>query len=525
MNRRRFLQVAGLCAVGVSQVSCSASETAKNVKRPPNILLILADDMGWSDLGCYGSEIKTPNLDRLAANGIRFRQFHNTAKCMPSRACLLTGVYAQQCGMMKPAEIKNAVTLGEVLRPAGYRTLWVGKHHGAENPVTRGFDRYFGLRDGCCNYFNPGLQREGEGEPACKRNDRAWCIDEKTYEPYTPPQKDFYTTDYFTNYALDYLEQYKGEDKPFFLYAAYTAPHDPLMAWPEDIAKYEDTYKVGYEAIRQKRYQRQLDMGLIDSEHYPLSTAEYPDWKSLSESAKQQQARTMAVYAAMIDRMDQNIGRILDKIDQLGESDNTLVLFAADNGASAERTRRGKNIPGTGPIGSMTRWTSQGADWANVSNTPFRYYKNYSHEGGINTPLIAYWPAVIKDGGKHSDFTGHFIDIMPTLADIAGAHYPERFNGKPILPVEGVSFAGVLTGKDIHREKPLFWQWSKGRAVRKGKWKLVAWCDPEEGECWELYDIQADRTETKNLAAQHPEKVKELEDLYQQWYQRVSQED
>ena len=516
MNRRNFIKVSGLVAAGFSQISCSVTQASRRAERHPNIVLILADDMGWSDVGCYGGEIQTPNIDRLATNGIRFRQFHNTAKCMPSRACLLTGVYAQQCGMMSPAEIKNAVTLGEVLRLAGYRTLWTGKHHGTENPVTRGFDRYFGLRDGCCNYFNPGTQRDGEGAPACKRNNRAWCIDEKLYEPYTPPEKDFYTTDYFTNYALDYLEQYKNEYKPFFLYVAYTAPHDPLMAWPEDIAKYENTYKVGYEAIRQQRYQRQLDLGLIDSKTYPLSQPKYKKWQSLSEADKEDQARTMAVYAAMVDRMDQNIGRILYKIEQLGELENTLVLFASDNGASSEMVR----IAGEGPIGSMTRWTSHVGNWANVSNTPLRYYKNYSHEGGICTPLIAYWPARIKNTGGFSDFTGHFIDIMPTLLEIAGAAYPENFNGQSITLTEGVSFASVFEGKEIDREKPIFWQWSQGRAVRRGKWKLVAWGKPDEAS-WQLYDMETDKTETKDLAEKHPDVVKRLERLYTEWARRL----
>ena len=516
MDRRDFLRLSGLCAAGLLQTGCGTPQTVKRTNRRPNIVLILADDMGWSDVGCYGGEIKTPNIDRLANNGIRFRQFHNTAKCMPSRACLLTGVYAQQCGMMQPAEIKNAVTLGEVLRPAGYRTLWVGKHHGTENPITRGFDRYFGLRDGCCNYFNPGLKREGEEAPARKRKDRAWCIDEKTYEPYTPPEKDFYTTDYFTNYALDYLDQYKDEDKPFFLYVAYTAPHDPLMAWPEDIEKYEGTYNVGYEAIRQQRYQRQLDMGLVDDKTYPLSESIHEKWQSLTESEKTDQARTMAVYAAMVDRMDQNVGRILDKIEQLGELENTLVLFASDNGASSEMVR----IGGDGPIGSMTRWTSQGGNWANVSNTPLRYYKNYSHEGGICTPLIAHWLAGIKNPGRLSNFTGHFIDFMPTLLEIAGAAYPEKLNGQPITPVEGVSFASVFDGEEIDREKPIVWQWSQGRAVREGKWKLVSLGKPGEAR-WQLYDMDADRTETHDLVDKHPDVVHRLERLYNEWETRT----
>ncbi len=237
---------------------------------PPNIILISVDDMGWSDLGCYGSEIRTPNIDRLADGGMRFTQFHNTSKCFPSRACLLTGVYAQQNGYDRSFNqpLARAVTLGEVLRKAGYITLWSGKHHGLENPITRGFDHYYGLKDGACNHFNPGVQREGEGAPARKERDgvktkRAWCIDSAMYVPYTPLESDFYTTDYFTNYALEWLDEFEGDERPLFLYLSYTAPHDPLMAWPEDIARYKGKYDAGYDAIRQQRYARQLEMGLI----------------------------------------------------------------------------------------------------------------------------------------------------------------------------------------------------------------------------------------------------------------------
>ncbi|MBN2164179.1 MAG: arylsulfatase [Pontiellaceae bacterium] len=481
----------------------------------PNILLILADDMGWSDLGCYGGEIRTPNLDRLAQNGIRFRQFRNTAKCNTSRACLLTGVYAQQCGMMKPAAMQHAVTLGEVLRTAGYRTLWVGKHHGTENPVTRGFDRYYGLRDGCSNHFNPGLARAGEASPARKRSDRAWCIDEELLVPFTPADKDFYTTDAFTDMALNYLEQYKDEKQPFFLYVAYTAPHDPLMAWPEDIAKYEGVYDVGYEKIRTARYQRQKIMGLIDA-RFSLSDALFSDWAALAPETRKDEVRRMQVYAAMVDRMDQNIGRILEKLRELNQLDNTLILFASDNGASAEVVESGDQIPGFGEIGTMTRWASQEKDWANVSNTPFRYYKNYSHEGGIGTPLIAHWPGGIKAPGRFSDFSGHFIDFMPTLMEIAGARYPGMFNGQEIVPMQGTSFASVFDDREALRSAPVFWQWKQGRAVCDGRWKLVAWNADSTGY-WELYDMETDRTETTDLASRYPEVVERIAARYDQW--------
>ena len=351
----------------------------------PNIVLILADDLGWSDIGCYGSEIETPNLDRLAENGIRFTQIYNTSKCFPSRAALLTGLYAQQVGYDQDWQgpIRNGVTLGEVLQAAGYRTLWSGKHHGIENPIDRGFDRYFGLRDGAANHFNPGLQREGEVKPAQKRPDRVWIIDSAQFQPYTPPNSDFYTTDEFTNRALGWLDQYKDDSQPFFLYLSYTAPHDPLMAWPQDIKKYRGKYMDGYQGTRVKRYAKQKEMGLLDNT-YLLSDSDYQGWEQLSGAEQDQEDLKMAVYAAMIDRLDQNIGRIIDKIKEQKKLMNTLIIFLSDNGASAEVV----NIEGVGEIGTLGRWTSLGSSWANVSNTPFRYYKNYSYEGGINTPMI-----------------------------------------------------------------------------------------------------------------------------------------
>ncbi len=476
----------------------------------PNIILILADDLGWSDLGCYGSEIATPNLDRLAANGIRFTRFHNTAKCFPSRACLLTGLYAQQVGMDKgPGAFKNSVTLGDVLRDAGYRTLASGKHHSTTNLVDQGFDRYFGLRDGACNYFNPGHPREGEGVPSQKRpGKRAWCIDEKTLIPYTPTEDDFYATDAFTEKAVEYLEEYADEQKPFFLYLAYTAPHDPLQAWPEDIQKYEDRYLNGWEVLRKERYQRQQEIGLID-ESFPLSDPTYKDWGKLSEAQQKTEARKMAVYAAMIDRMDQNIGLLIQKLEDQGKLENTLILFASDNGCSAEIAKGKTN---SGPIGSMTRWASLGGDWANACNTPFRMFKNYSYQGGICTPLIAHWPEGIQDPGRLSDRVGHFIDFMPTLMEISGASYPDKHSGKPIPKFEGESFASVLRNQSQRRKKPLFWQWSRGKAIWMGDWKLVSWRNN-----WELFDMAADPHETADLSSQHPEKVKDLQTLHTEW--------
>lgn len=483
--------------------------TNKSAEKP-NIVLILADDLGWSDIGCYGSEVATPNLDRLASEGIRFTQMHNTSKCFPSRATLLTGVYAQQCGYDKSYNepIMNAITLGELLQSAGYRTLWSGKHHGVETPVDRGFDRYYGLREGACNHFNPGLQREGEAVPAQKRPDRPFFVDHQKFQPYSPP-KDFYTTDYFTKYALEWLDEYKDEDNPFFLFLSYTAPHDPLMAWPEDIAKYKGKYSEGYHGIRSKRYAKQKQLGLAD-DRFILSEETHVAWESLTDSVKQVEQLKMEVYAAMIDRMDQKIGEVIQKISDMGKLDNTLILFMSDNGASAEMVR----IPGDGNIGTVGHWASLGKDWANVGNTPFRFYKNYSFEGGINTPMIAYWPNGIKAKNAISRFPGHFIDIMPTLAEIAGASYPKLFNNQEIVPMQGVSLWPVLQGEKVQRQKPIFWEWSRGKAVRDGDWKIVSWGDDSP---WELYNLETDPTETNNMASMHPEIVEKLDRLFSKW--------
>lgn len=513
MLRFKFLLI-NFLVVASLLCSCTSSKSKEEgTSKRPNIILILADDLGYSDIGCFGSEISTPNLDQLAEEGIRFTQLYNTSKCNPSRACLLTGAYAQQVGMqpIKDGKIVNAMTLGEVLKMAGYRTLWSGKHHGTENPVTKGFDRYYGLRDGACNHFNPGHQRPGEGKPAQKNSKRAWCIDNQLYQPYTPESSDFYTTDYFTNYALVWLEEYKQEEKPFFLYLSYTAPHDPLMAWPEDIAKYEGKYMQGYDEVRKERFRRQTEMNLL-GENYQLPESQHRKWSELTEEEKIDEDRTMAVYAAMIDRLDQNIGRVIQKVRELGEEENTLILFASDNGASAEVVR----MEGSGAIGSMTRWTSLGPDWANASNTPLRYFKNYSYEGGIRTPMIAYWPAGLTGKGRISDTPLHFIDFMATFAEIAGVSFPESYKGIPITPVQGVSFMPVLKGGQLQRDKPLYWQWSKGKAVREGDWKLVSW----DGN-WELYNLRKDPTERQDVKEQFPEIAKKLTGLYNSWAKEV----
>ncbi|WKN31842.1 arylsulfatase [Porifericola rhodea] len=499
--------------------SPSSEKSIAQEEERPNIILISADDLGWSDLGCYGSEVHTPHLDSLAQNGMRFTSFYNTSKCFPSRASLLTGVYAQDCGYSKTHtnKISNAVTLGEVLQEAGYRTYWSGKHHGKENPYERGFHHYYGLKDGACNHFNPGLQREGEPAPAQKRNDRAWCIDSAMYQPYTPEAQDFYTTDYFTNYALTYLDEAKDQQQPFFLYLAYTAPHDPLMAWPEDIKKYEGKYDEGYEAIRKKRYQKQQELGLISDRH-TLSQPSFDAWSSLSEEEKKEESRKMEVYAAMIDRMDQNIGRLLSRLRAHELDKNTIIFFVSDNGASAEVVNL-QSDDDEAEIGTMARWVSLGENWANVSNTPFRYYKNYSYEGGINTPFIAYWPEQIESG-SFSDQPGHLVDFMATLVDVAQAEYPASYQGEQITPMRGQSLLPALAGQTIERKAPIYWQWSRGRAMRWNEWKLVKQGLDRE---WDLYHIENDPTETNNMAETYPEIVHELDSMYQQWWSQYEE--
>ena len=496
-------------------VSCTPK--VKSTTKLPNIVIICTDDMGWSDIGCYGSEIETPNLDYLAENGMRFTQFHNTAKCFRSKTSLLTGLYSQDCGFAKTYKnpLQNAVTIGEVLHEVNYLTYFAGKHYAKYNPYDRGFDHFFGLKDGACNHFNPGSQREGEGKPAQKRNNRGWGIDDKTYIPYTPEEKDFYDTDYYTNYALKYIEEAHQKEKPFLLFLAYNAPHEPLMAWPEDIAKYKGKYDEGYEAIRKRRYEKQLNMGLIDST-YKLSNPTYQPWASLSKEEKVFEANKMEVYAAMIDRVDQNIGRLLDKLREYKMDDNTLILFMTDNGASDELTNL-KDDNDDAPIGSMERWVSIGGNWANVANTPFRFGKSYSYEGGTNTPLIACWPGRIRTH-SFSNFTGHLIDIMPTLVEITHAKYPETFNGETIVPMAGQSLLPAFNGEIPEREKPIYWSWGDGKALRKDQWKIVL----NDTTQWDLYNLKDDPSETKNLASDLPEKVKELDSLYQAWSSKYS---
>jgi arylsulfatase len=473
---------------------------AASLPQRPNIVIVLVDDMGWSDIGPYGGEIKTPTLDRLAGEGIRFTRAYNTSKCNPSRTCLLTGIYAQEAGIVNdPDVMRNIATIGEVLGSAGYRTLAVGKHHGLDNLYDMGFDRYWGLRDGAGNHFNPGLRRDGEPEPAKKTNaaTRFWADDgtvfsaeDPAYQHYFPAG--FYSTDAFTDKALEFLDEYGHDPRPFLLYLGYTAPHDPIQAWPEDIAKYDGVYEAGYEAIRMARYQRQLASGLIDVSRYPLSPATHSNWNSLSAASKADQALRMKVHAAMVDRIDQGLARVVAKLEELGKYNDTLILFCSDNGASAQ-------LPefGSGEVGTMERWTHIGLDWANVANTPFRLYKTNSHEGGINTPLVATWINGIDSPGRVEDAPVHFIDFMPTLIELAGAAYPVRNQrNEPVRALAGQSFARAFTNENLDQYRELHWNFRDGEAVLMNGFKVV-----RNDKTWELYDTTTNRTETQDLFA------------------------
>jgi arylsulfatase len=502
MNRRSFLQLAGMGAAAGPLASLASAQPKR-----ANILVILADDMGFSDIGCYGSEIATPNLNRLASQGLRFTHFRNTARCCPSRSSLLTGIYPHQAGVGLMVDDRGrpgyqgylndrCVTMAEVLRPAGYRTLMSGKWHVGENrphwPTDRGFEKYFGLISGACNYF-----RLDEG--------RQMALDDKPWSP--PTDGSFYMTDAIADHAVDHLDKFGRGPQPFFLYTAFTAPHYPLHAHPQDIARYEGKYMKGWDVLRRERHQRMIEMGIVDK-RWPLTPrdSEVPAWDTVED--KKAWDRRMAVYAAQIDRLDFGIGRILQKLRDIGAEDNTLVLFLADNGGCAEVVDEGK--PGV-PPGLPDSFLSYGVPWANASNTPFRLYKRWVHEGGVATPFIARWPSVIKQKNTLTHETGHLTDIMATAVDISGAKYP----GAPIQPMEGRSLLPVFQGKSIGDRK-LYWEHMGNRAALDGKWKLVS-RDPGN---WELYDLEADRTEMNDLAARMPDRTNQMIRDYSAWAQR-----
>ena len=561
--------------ISTAIAACLIISSAHAADAPrPNIILIMSDDMGFSDIGCYGGEIETPALDSLAKGGVRFTQFYNTGRCCPTRASLLTGLYPHQAGVghmtgdyglpQYQGELnRECLTIAEALKPAGYRTYMSGKWHvtpyrggkaDLENPDQtnwprqRGFDRFYGTIHGAGSFFDPNsLTRDNT------------YISPDNDPEYSPSgDRDWYYTDAIADNAARYIRDHAKDhaDQPFFAYVAFTAAHWPMHALPEDIEKYEGRYDDGYDPIRAARIEKMKRLGLL-ADHWQV-TPQVGDWDKVKQ--KEWESACMEVYAAMVDVMDRGIGRIVDTLKATGQYDNTLILFFQDNGGCAEGFGRGKLVgplkrPAAPTLAPMDKDELQtqmappqsrdgfplrrgdgvmpgppeteigyGQNWANVSNTPFREYKHWVHEGGVSTPLIAHWPSGIQqegnafrstDEGPLHDSPSHLVDLMATAIDLAGAKYPaKRESGEQLIPVEGISLAPALTGKALERGKPIYFEHEGNRAVRDGKWKLVA--KGGKGD-WELYDMEKDRTEMDNLTAAHPDIATRMAGQYETW--------
>lgn len=482
----------------------------------PNIVLILADDLGYSDLGCYGGEIDTPHLDRLADGGLRFTQFYNCGRCCPTRAALLTGLYPHQAGvgdmeenLGRPAYHgflnDRCVTIAEALKPAGYRTYMTGKWNVGWSrphwPIDRGFHRYFGLLRGASDYFDPRVGRRA-GISLFARNDRV--VDKFP--------DDFYLTDAISDEAARYVRDTPSQ-QPFFLYVAYTAPHSPLQARPEDIAKYRGKYHDDWNVYAKRRLGKMRIDGLAPSSDRDVAIdPSIPLWSSLSPQEQDLEDLKMSIYAAQVETMDRGIGRIVAALREKKILDDTLILFLSDNGGDGNPEGATKEPPG--PKGSSHIY---GRGWARVSNTPLRGYKRELWEGGIATPLIAHWPRGLRVR-EFTDQVGHVIDVMPTLLELTGGKYPPSDVDPELTPLAGRSLAPIFRNENLpSRNEPLFWEHEGHRAVRRGNWKLIA----PHGREWQLYDLGRDRSETRNLAAQHPTIVDELQALYTVWAKEV----
>lgn len=511
-----------------------AAKTAR-----PNIILIVADDLGFSDVGCYGGEIRTPNIDRLAAEGLRLTQFYNNAQCALSRVSMMTGLYPRfgQGGLLRNVGENSAhpqahsllhnnmVTIAEVLQQAGYATAMSGKWHlggHPTRPIDRGFQEYYGIMTGAVNHFDPnlpdppGIHHPGPPHP---------FVHNAT--PVTSVPENYYATDAFVDHAVAQIRALSKGDKPYFLHLAFTAPHYPIQAPPEDIARYKGHYQEGYGVLRQERYRRLVELELIPGKWQlpppdrKLGDVRYdlePEaWDSLAdqgwESAK------MEIYAAMVDRMDQGIGRVMAALKESGADENTLVIFFSDNGGCAsdfseaayQAYKEGR------PVGGKDTYFLSGPGWATVQSSPFRRYKTWTYEGGVSTPMIVRWPAGRVRVRIDTRTVGHVVDLMPTLLDVAGASYPARFEEREILPTEGISLKPAVVDGAVPEGRELGWYLYGNRAYRSGKWKIVWGVTAKR---WELYDMEADRTETNDLAAQHPDIVRRLTASWRTWAQR-----
>ncbi len=534
-------------------VACSFHPVfSSELSLKPNIIVILLDDLGYSDIGAYGGEIDTPYIDQLAANGLRFTQAYNCARCCPSRVALMTGLYSHQAGLAdftgpdRSGELgpayqnrlgKNCVTLARVLKDAGYHTYLVGKWHlhKAVNPIDRGFDDFYGYIHGHSqSQWNSKLyERLPIGQTS-----------ELKYEP-----KDFYATDVFNDYAVEFIKQSSRIDGPFFLYLAHSSPHFPLHAPAKTRDKYIETYRRGWDVLRKQRFDRQKELGLAEDSwtltelsDVPIDPKEptngyggeqNPHWADLTDVRREDLAHRMAIYAAMIEHVDKGIGQIIHTLEAQGELENTLIMITSDNGACYEWGPFGFDLHNH-VVGSVLHearflqkmglhgsYHSVGSGWANLSNTPFRLYKHYNHEGGNCSPLIAHWPEGIRNANRWVRTPVHVIDFMPTFLDIAGAHYPTEVDGRSIPPYEGVSLSSIFSGTDKLAQRSLYFDHFGSSAVRNGDWKLVRCNERLNDRQWELYNIAHDRCETKNLIKQHPELFKELEQEWLSWAKRV----
>lgn len=506
-------------------VICLLNLSILKAQQRPNIILIMADDMGYSDIGCFGSEIPTPNIDKLASKGIRLSQFYNTARCCPTRAMLMTGLFPHQTGIGHMTEEpgneaaanwgtpgyqgslnKNCVTVAEVLKPAGYHTYMTGKWHlgqkGEEKwPLQRGFEKYYGILSGAASYMKP------QGLRGLTYNNTKL----------SPPEGNYYTTDAFTDSAISFLNA-QSDEKPFFLYLAYNAPHWPLQAKPEDIKKFENFYLKGWDEVREARYQKQLKLGIINkTTKLTARDSTVREWKALTEEEKKDVAYRMAVYAAQVNSIDQNIGKLLSTLEKQGKSKNTLIIFLSDNGACAEPYKE----LGGGTMADINDKDKSGAisygvGWANASNTPYRKWKRELEEGGISAPFIMSWPDGISSDLQNKVLTTpcYLIDIMPTFLEIAGAKYPSTYNGNNIYPLEGRSMAALLKGRNISAHEYMYWEHEGNQAIRQGEWKAVK---DREKKDWELFNLNKDRSEEDNIAAKNTGKLKSLVDKWQEW--------
>ena len=478
---RRFSLVFAILVLSTS-IATAASR--------PNVLTIMVDDLGFSDLGCYGSEIETPHLDELAANGLRFSQFYNTAKCHSSRVSLLTGQYCIAAG---DTQLSHAVTSAEVLRKSGYFTAMTGKWHLKKQPTDFGFDQYFGHLSGACNYFR--------GDKTFRLNGEEWNV----------PAEGFYTTVANVDYGLKFLDEARESGKPWHLYVAFNAPHAPLQALPEDYAKYQGRYDAGWDVVRTARIKKQRELGLFREDNKASPRPDHiPAWETLSEARKDFEAKRMTTLAAMIDRVDQEIGRLLKSLKSNDEFENTLIWFVSDNGA-CPYDRNSNKIDAIPTDGSVS-W-SDSTGWAWARNTPFRFYKQNQFEGGICTPAIVHWPAGLETvPGSIFHHPGHLIDILPTIADVTGSEIPKEFSGRELRPISGQTLRPIFEGKSFQREQPLHFLFASDRALRDGNWKAVSF----RKSPWELYNMIEDRTELTDLAQQHPERLQSMVNIWRQ---------